>query len=161
MFHVKDSLCPSIVISLDIIIPLAGFNLSVFLHDCRRRRFLCAFKLMFLLRLIRSQSSAGIIITRASGYTILHRIDKQANTYFNLKVHFFKRITTFISSTLASSMGPPTFIYNKIIFETNWPGGRVVSAANWQAWRLEFDSSRSQIFLGRNRDFRTIHCMSF
>ena len=36
-------------------------------------------------------------------------------------------------------------------------GGRVVSAANWQAWGFEFDSGRSQNFLRRNKESETIH----
>ena len=39
-----------------------------------------------------------------------------------------------------------TFLLIKKYFEKKAPGGRVVSAANWQAWGLEFDSSPSQNF---------------
>ena len=53
------------------------------------------------------------------------------------------------------------FIVIKRIFEKNGPGGRVVSAANWQAGVPEFDSSQLQNFFQRNPKSRTIRCLSF
>ena len=47
------------------------------------------------------------------------------------------------------------------IFRPNGPGGRVVSAANLQTKRPEFDSSQSQNFFRRNQVSRTIHWLSF
>ena len=38
-----------------------------------------------------------------------------------------------------------TFLVIKNIFGKKGPGGRVVSAVNWQAWGLEFDPSQSQV----------------
>ena len=46
-------------------------------------------------------------------------------------------------------------------FKKFLPDGRVVSAANWQAWGLEFDSSQSQNFFRLNQEFRTLHWLSF
>ena len=36
--------------------------------------------------------------------------------------------------------------FKKIFWKKNGPGGRVVSAADWQAWRPEFDPSQCQNF---------------
>ena len=46
---------------------------------------------------------------------------------------------------LRCQSGNNSFNYLKI-FEKNGPGGRMVSASNWQAGRPEFESSRSQNF---------------
>ena len=54
---------------------------------------------------------------------------------------------------------PSTFRLIKRFFEKNGPGGRVVSAATWQAWGLGFDSSQSRNFFRRNQESRTyIYC---
>ena len=55
-----------------------------------------------------------------------------------------------------------TFLLIKKYFEKKAPGGRVVSAANWQAWGLEFDSSRSQtIFFGGIKSFEQYIACNF
>ena len=48
-------------------------------------------------------------------------------------------------------------IFLKRFFEKINPGGRVVSAANWQTWVPEFDSSRSQNFFRSNQESRSVH----
>ena len=48
-------------------------------------------------------------------------------------------------------MSPLHFYILKVFFEKNGPRGRVVSAADWQAWGPGFDSSRFPNFFRRNQ----------